>query len=77
MNKCDTYSNVLLIRATIHINRDKLCSLKQVREGVGAWNLTCRQYNVTNLPIDPVVINQALMLVNKTMSETIRWRWFE
>lgn len=77
MNHRETYSNILLIKAAIIISQKKFLTLKKIREGVYAWNQICRQENCSNLPIDFELLNNALMLVNLTMSELLMKKWFE
>jgi hypothetical protein len=74
-NQSETFSNVQLIKATIHINQMKWASLKQVREAICAWTVISNDIGALTLPIDPKILNQALMLVNRVMSEVIMMKW--
>lgn len=55
----------------------KIIPLKLVRQTMYAWTLICKECDCSNLPLDPVVLNQALMLLNCTVSENLLKQWIK
>ena len=59
------------------ISKSKTLTLKQIKQGVYAWTLVCKELGCSNLPLDGKLLNQVLMLINLTMSETLIGQWIE
>jgi hypothetical protein len=55
----------------------KWASLKEIREAISAWTVMSHEIGALTLPIDSKILNQALMLVNRVMSEVIMMKWFQ
>jgi hypothetical protein len=55
----------------------KWASLKEIREAISAWTVISHEIGSLTLPIDSKILNQALMLVNRVMSEVIMMKWFQ
>lgn len=59
------------------IHSKKIVAQKLVRQSMYAWTLICKEFGTSNLPLDPVVLNKALMLLNCTMSEQLIKQWIK
>jgi hypothetical protein len=55
----------------------KIVPLKVIQSANYAWTLICKECDCSNLPLDEVILNQALMLLNLTMSEQLIKQWIK
>ena len=53
----------------------KIVPQKLIRQAIYAWTIICKQFSISNLPLDAYILNKALMLLNLTMSEKVIRSW--
>ena len=75
-NQRETDSNIKVFLSTLTIYSQRMLSLKEMREGLKAFNLTEKHYGRENLPLSVESVQYAFRLVGKAMDAHLIEEWF-